>query len=58
LLGVCVSADAATLLTAFGVLGFESSFAAFDAMDFDVRSFRAMSLKSFRIGQIVLPPGG
>ena len=40
--GVCVSADAATLLTAFGLLGFDRSFDALVATVFDVRSFLAM----------------
>ena len=45
LFGACVSADAATLFTALGVRGLESSFAAFVATDFDVRSLRAIAFK-------------
>ena len=40
--GAWVSAEAATLFTAFGVLGLESSFEAFEATDFDVLSFLAI----------------
>ena len=40
-LRVCVSADAATLLTAFGVLGFFRSLLAVEATRFEVFSFRA-----------------
>ena len=41
-LGVCVSADAATDLTFFGVLGFDNSFPAFEATRFEVCPVRAI----------------
>jgi hypothetical protein len=46
LFGLCVSADAATLFTAFGVFGFESSLDALLATDFDVFSLLAILIPS------------
>lgn len=43
LFGACVNAEAATDLTALGVLGLLNNFAAFEATDFDVCSFRGMT---------------
>jgi len=40
--GACVKADAATLLTIFGVLGLLNNFPAFDATLLDVCSFLAI----------------
>jgi hypothetical protein len=45
--GACVSADAATLFTDFGVFGFLNNLDAFDATDFDVRSFLAIKFLLF-----------
>jgi len=39
LLRACVKAEAATLLTALGVLGLPNNFEALEATDFDVDSF-------------------
>ena len=40
LLGACVNAEAATLFTPLGVLGFCNNFPAFEAIFFEVCSFR------------------
>jgi hypothetical protein len=42
LFGACVSAEAATFLTAAGVFGLRSNFAAVDAIFAEVRSFLAI----------------
>ena len=42
---VCVSAEAATLLTDLGVRGLESSFAAFVATDFEVLSLLPIAVR-------------
>ncbi len=53
LLGLCVKADAATDLTAFGVFGLESSFAALLATLFEVTSdLRAIVLTPLSYGLI------
>jgi hypothetical protein len=47
LLDFCVSADAATLLTFFGVLGLLKGLLAFEATFADVVSFLAVMITSF-----------